>query len=67
MAHFEREAKINAGLLAAMIRIPIVLTLVVGNCYLNSEAVKIDRCLDKGGSYKYENGDCDFDVSHPAP
>ena len=31
-----------------------------------SYAWEIEACLDKGGSFDYENHRCDFDVSHPA-
>ena len=31
-----------------------------------SYAWEIDACLDRGGSFDYENQRCDFDVSHPA-
>jgi len=28
---------------------------------------EVDDCLDRGGSYDYERGRCDFDVNHPTP
>lgn len=28
---------------------------------------RVDACLDKGGSYDYERGECDFQSSHVAP
>jgi len=28
---------------------------------------EVDDCLDRGGSYDYESGRCDFDVNHPNP
>ena len=31
-----------------------------------SYALEIDGCLDRGGSFDYENHRCDFEVSHPA-
>ena len=31
------------------------------------DSATVDDCLDKGGSYDYERGECDFDTSHPAP
>ncbi len=31
-----------------------------------SYARQIDSCLDRGGSFDYENHRCDFDNSHPA-
>ena len=27
---------------------------------------EVDDCLDRGGSYDYEAGHCDFDTNHPA-
>lgn len=27
---------------------------------------EVDDCLDRGGSYDYEEGRCDFDTNHPA-
>ena len=27
---------------------------------------EVDDCLDRGGSYDYEQGQCDFDTNHPA-
>ena len=31
-----------------------------------SYAWEIEACLDRGGTFDYENHRCDFDVSHPA-
>lgn len=28
---------------------------------------EIDRCLDAGGSWDYERGQCDFDTNRPRP
>ena len=28
---------------------------------------EVDDCLDRGGSYDYEEGRCDFDTNHPGP
>lgn len=30
-------------------------------------AAQVDDCLDRGGSYDYEQGQCDLDVNHPGP
>ena len=27
---------------------------------------EVDDCLNRGGSYDYEEGQCDFETSHPA-
>jgi len=34
---------------------------------LFSNWADVDDCLDKGGSYDYEQRHCDFDVNHPNP
>ncbi len=31
-----------------------------------SYARQVDSCLDRGGSFDYENHRCDFGISHPA-
>ena len=28
---------------------------------------EVDDCLDRGGSYDYDRGRCDFEVNHPKP
>ena len=28
---------------------------------------RVDDCLDKGGSYDYERGECDFEANHVIP
>lgn len=28
---------------------------------------RVDDCLDKGGSYNYESGECDFEWNHVMP
>ena len=28
---------------------------------------RVDDCLDKGGSYDYERGECDFSANHGIP
>ena len=33
--------------------------------FMNS--AEVDDCLDRGGSYDYELGQCDFDENHPRP
>ena len=34
---------------------------------LFSNWAAVDDCLDRGGSYDYELGQCDFDVNHSNP
>ena len=31
------------------------------------ERGRIDDCLDQGGSYNYERGECDFERNHAVP
>ncbi len=31
-----------------------------------SYALQIDDCMERGGSFDYENSRCDFDATHPA-
>jgi hypothetical protein len=48
----------------------LVLVALVAASFLGLRAfraVQIDACLDRGGSFDYEAGVCDFDRSHPAP
>jgi len=28
---------------------------------------RVDDCLDQGGSYDYEGGECDFETNHVIP
>ncbi len=34
---------------------------------LFADWARVDDCLDKGGSYDYERGECDFGANHVAP
>lgn len=38
----------------------LVLTLFISSA-------DVDDCLDRGGSYDYEEERCDFDTNHPKP
>lgn len=52
--------------LGALFGITLLLFAVwVVTLYVNW--AEVDDCLDRGGSYDYERGLCDFDASHPNP
>lgn len=65
MGHFEREARSWVSL--APILIGLLLGVLGTFAFSFVEAVRIDRCLDLGGSYDYESQKCDLASSHPAP
>ena len=44
-----------------------LLLFVVWAVVLVIDWARIDDCLDKGGSYDYESGECDFRSNHVAP
>jgi hypothetical protein len=67
MGHFEREAKLNLALLVIPIVIGLVATLIGVFVFHAIDSVRIDQCLDRGGSYNYGAGKCDFAESHPSP
>ena len=41
-----------------------LLLFVVWAVLLFLEWARVDDCLDKGGSYDYEQGECDFQSNH---
>ena len=41
-----------------------LLLFVVWAVLLFLEWARVDDCLDKGGSYDYERGECDFQSNH---
>ncbi len=43
------------------------LLFVVWAILLFIDWTRIDDCLDKGGSYDYERGECDFEANHIVP
>ena len=44
-----------------------LLLFVVWAIMLFIDWVRVDDCLDKGGSYDYERGQCDFELNHVIP
>ena len=51
------------GLFGATLLLFVVWAVVL----LEDWGVRVDDCLDKGGSYDYELGECDFESNHPVP
>ena len=43
------------------------LLFVVWAVVLLIDWARVDDCLDKGGSYDYESGECDFETNHVIP
>jgi hypothetical protein len=44
-----------------------LLLFVVWAVVLFIDWARVDDCLDKGGSYDYESGECDFKANHVIP
>jgi len=44
-----------------------ILLLVVWAVVLFVDWARVDDCLDKGGSYDYQRGECDFETNHVVP
>ena len=44
-----------------------VLLLVVWAVVLYVDWARVDDCLDKGGSYDYQRGECDSEANHVVP
>ncbi len=44
-----------------------LLLFVVWAVVLVIDGARVDDCLDQGGSYDYERGECDFQSNHAAP
>jgi hypothetical protein len=44
-----------------------LLLFVVWAVTLLIDWARVDDCLDKGGSYDYERGECDFEANHGVP
>jgi len=43
------------------------LLFVVWAVTLFVDWARVDDCLDNGGSYDYERGECDFETNHSTP
>ncbi len=41
-----------------------ILLFVVWAVTLFIDWARVDDCLDQGGSYNYERGECDFELNH---
>lgn len=44
-----------------------LLLFVVWAVVLFIDWAQVDACLDQGGSYDYERGECDFESTHAGP
>ncbi len=44
-----------------------VLLFAVWAVTLFVDRLRVDDCLDAGGSYDYERGECDFEENHDVP
>ena len=44
-----------------------LLLFVVWAVTLLIDWAQVDDCLDRGGSYDYERGECDFEANHDTP
>jgi hypothetical protein len=44
-----------------------ILLIVVWAVMLLGDWARVDDCLDKGGSYDYELGECDIEANHDGP
>ena len=60
---WERKLVIVLGALFGV----TLLLFAVWAVTLYSSWAAADDCLDRGGSYDYERGRCDFEVNHPRP
>jgi len=60
---WERRLTVVLGLLFGA----TLLLFAVWAVTLFIDRAAVDDCLDRGGSYDYERGRCDFDVNHPKP
>lgn len=65
MEHFEREAYLQ-WLIPGSILLIGLLSALIGVCATHAvTAARVDSCLDAGGSFDYERGECDMEASHP--
>jgi hypothetical protein len=67
MSDFGHEAKIRLQRLLVPLLIGLLGTVVAVFAFSLVEELRIDRCLDRGGSYDHESKECDFAISHPPP
>ena len=60
--HFKRESKIMIWFFWAIPFIGLLAAFVLPKFLHN---IEVDKCLDNGGSFNYQNCECDFKESHP--
>jgi hypothetical protein len=65
--HFEREAYLQWLIPGSILFIGLLSALIVVCALPTIRAARVDSCLDAGGSYDYERGECDLEASHPVP
>ena len=53
--------------LGALFGATLLLFVVWAFVLLDDWGLRVDDCLDKGGSYDYELGECDFQSNHTVP
>lgn len=67
MSHFQREAKLQWLIPASILIIALLATVFGSLCHPGLQALRVDACLDSGGSFDYESGQCDHERSHRSP
>lgn len=67
MDHFEREAYLQWLIPGTLLVVALLAGLIVTCALPVIREVRVDACLDSGGSYDYEADRCDPEASHPAP
>lgn len=64
MSRFKRAAQLNLFGFVAFVAVSLLIAFLVVTL---REQLRIDACLDSGGSYDYDAGRCDHRESHPSP
>jgi len=64
---FEREAYSQWVIPGCIPLVGLLSALLATVCFHTIDAARVDSCLDAGGSYNYETGECDHEQSHPVP
>ena len=62
--HFKRESKILIGLFLAIPFMGLLAALIVPKILHTRQTIKVEKCLDNGGSFNYQNCECDFKENH---
>lgn len=60
--HFKREAKFMFGLIAGVFVLALLAAAILPWVF---DFVRSDRCLDRGGSFNYQTGKCEFASGSP--